>query len=128
MTITAPHAAGTGRDARLYRDLNGILGIIQVTPWLPRWSISEDQAAFFFAGLPADEAAQAVRDAETILGYALGARFTDRFPRPVGSTRHHIRTARLASGLTVELVALAEHMDSPDAREDAPVREMAKVA
>ena len=113
--------AGTMRDARLYRDLHGILGIVQVTPGLPRWSVCEDLAAFFFAGLPADEVPQAFRDAETVLGYAFGVTFRNRKPEPVGSTAHFIRTAELPSGLTLELVALAEHINEADYREDAPV-------
>ena len=37
--------------------------------------------------------------------------FAARWPKPVGSTRHFILTATLASGLKVELVALAEHVE-----------------
>ena len=105
--------------ARLFRDLRKVLDIIQVTPGLPRWSVCEDLAAFFFAGLPADEAPQAFKDAETVLAYAFGVTFKTRKPKPVGSTVHFIRTAELPSGLTVELVALAEHINEADYREDA---------
>jgi hypothetical protein len=128
MTITtAPLApAGTRRDARLYRDLHGILGLVQVTPGLPRWSICEDLAAFFFAGLPAEEVPQSLRDAETVLSYATGATFETRKPDPIGSTRHFIRTAELPSGLRLELVALAETVNEADYREDVP--EMAGAA
>jgi hypothetical protein len=121
-STTAPPAApaGTRRDARLYQDLHGILGIVQVTPGLPRWSVCEDLAAFFFAGLPADDVPQAFRDAETVLAYAFGAVFETRRPEPVGSTRHFIRTAELPSGLKVELVALAGTVNEADYREDAP--------
>ncbi len=126
MTLTTDHRPaaqappGTRRDARLYQDLHGILGIVQITPGLPRWSVCEDLAAFFFAGLPADEVPQALRDAETVLAYAFGAVFRNRKPDPIGSTRHFIRTAKLASGLKVELVALAETVNEADYREDAP--------
>lgn len=116
-------AAAADPRARLFPDLHKLLDVVQVTPGLPRWSVSHDQAAFFFAGLPADDVPQAFKDAETVLAYAFGAVFATRKPEPVGSTRHFIRTAELASGLTLELVALAETVNEADYREDAPVRE-----
>jgi hypothetical protein len=109
-TIDRPDLVEAPPDLRddLFADLHKILGLIQVTPGLPRWSLSKDSVAFFFAGLAADEAGQAVRDAETVLAYAFGAVFEDRWPKPIGSMRHRVRTAELPSGLKVELVVPAE--------------------
>ena len=72
-----------------------------------------DLGVVFFAGLEPPEAAERLADTETVLAYAFGVTFTDRWPVPVGSTRHHIRTAVLQSGLTVDLVALAEQTSGP---------------
>ena len=79
---------------------------------LPFPKISEDRAVFYFvAAQSAGEAQQGMRYAETVLSDALNTGFAARWPKPVGSTRHFILTATLASGLKVELVALAEHVE-----------------
>jgi hypothetical protein len=110
----------SARDGR-YLDAHRILTVAEGV--LPFPQLSRDRATFYFVGLPADEAPQAVRDAQTVLGYGLNAAFIPRRTR-LGSSSHYILTAVLASGMKVELVALAEHVSD----EDSPVREMAEVA
>jgi hypothetical protein len=109
-----------------FRDVRRILDITEVTPGLPLPSISRDRAVFFFVGAAhAEDAREAVRLAETILRSALLAVFYPRRTQ-AGSTRHYILTALLPSGLTVDIVALAEHIDGPEARETKP--ELAEAA
>ena len=80
---------------------------------LPFPKISEDRAVFYFVGAKdADEARRGILNAETVLSDALNTGFATRYPEPVGSTRHVVRTAKLPSGLKVELVALAEHVEA----------------
>lgn len=102
--------------AARYRDAHHILNLAEDT--LPFPKLSEDRATFFFVGLPADEAPQAVADAQTILSYGLNAAFLPRRTK-LGSTAHYILTAVLPSGMKVELVALGEHFAAD--REVAPV-------
>ena len=98
-----------------FRDVRRILDITEVTPGIPLPHISKDRAVFFFAGIcHAEDAVQMLRDAETILGYAFKVTFTPRRTK-AGSTEHHILTAMLPSGLMIDLVALAEHIDSQPA-------------
>ena len=115
MTTTSP----AGR-AGYFRDVRAIWDLTESTPGLPIPSIGRDRAVFFFVGLThRAEARQAMAEAETILRSGLLAAF---FPRrtQAGSTRHYILTAVLASGLTVDLVAMAEHFDSEDAASREP--------
>jgi hypothetical protein len=105
-------------DAERFQDASRVMDVAAHTPGMPFPSVSRDQAAFFFSGIDdAAEAKAAVRDAETILHCALMVAFTTR--RAVyGSSRHVIRTAKLPSGLKVELVALASQMEPQDAGQD----------
>jgi hypothetical protein len=98
--------------AAWFADVRRIIDITEVTPGLPLPRIAPDRAVYFFIAIthPADAQA-AIRDAETILGYALDASFVTRRTR-AGSTEHHILTAILRSGLQVDLVALAEQIDA----------------
>lgn len=108
-----------------FRDVHAILKVTESTPGLPLPRIAPDRATFFFVGIThRTEARQAIAEAETILRSALLAAF---FPRrtQIGTSRHYILTAVLPSGLMVDLVAMAEHFDSPE--QDAP-RELAEVA
>lgn len=114
MTITTDLAAPPARAAR-YRDARRILEIAE--GGLPFPAISQRGASFFFTGAPDGASArQAIADAETVLGYAFGVKFEDVRPREMGSTRHVIRTAKLPSGMLLELSILAEHYDGQDAR------------
>jgi len=118
--MNAPNA-----HAGWFRDVRRILDIIEVTPGLPLPSICKDRAVFFFVGAAhAEDAREAIRLAEIILQ---GALLTVFYPRrtQAGSTRHYILTAVLPSGLMVDLVALAEHIDG----QDTPAgRELARAA
>jgi hypothetical protein len=116
----------TSERSGVFRDARLILDIAEVTPGIPFPCISSDRATFFFVGCAhAKEAAEAVADAREILGYALKAEFCPRRTQ-AGSTSHYVLTALLASGLRVEIVALAEHIDGKPARQSAP--ELAAVA
>ena len=108
-----------------FRDVRAIINITETTPGLPLPRIAPDRAVFLFVGITHRAAAWlAMAEAETILRSGLLAAF---FPRrtQIGSAAHYILTAVLPSGLQVDLVAMAEHFDSP--AEDAP-RELARSA
>lgn len=105
-----------GRDRR-YLDAHRILTVAEGI--LPFPNLSRDRATFFFVGLPADEAPQAMKDARTVLSYGLNAAFIPRRTK-LGSTSHYILTAVLASGMKLELVALGEHINWDDVPELAP--------
>ena len=116
---TLNDSSTSGRGG-VFRDARRILGIAEVTPGLPFPSISKDRAVFFYTGCGGRrEAARAAADAREILGSALPAEFRPRMVL-AGSTRHYILTALLPSGLKVEIVALAGHIDGQPARQDTP--------
>lgn len=112
-------AAGADPDAGRYADAHRIMHLAQEVPGIPFPSICRDRATFFFTALPDDEAAEAIRTAGTILGYALGVTFEPRRTEAHG-VRHDILTAELGSGLKVDLAARAQYAGGQDAREDAP--------
>lgn len=115
-----PNSAG---HADWFRDMRRILDITEVTPGLPLPRIAPDRAVYFFTGITrAADAAQALRDAETVLADTLDVTFTPRRTR-YGSAEHHILSAILPSGLLIDLVALAEHIDA-----DAPRRGLVAAA
>ena len=110
-----------------FADIRRLLDVIEVTPGLPLPYISKDRVTFFYTGITHPvEATAAARRAETILRSAFVANFALRHTEAHG-VRHDILTAVLPSGLTVDLVTLAAHVEKPSAsRPDAP--EMARVA
>lgn len=112
MTITT----ASGRDGR-YLDAHRILAVAEGI--LPFPSISRDRATFFFVGLEAGQAPQALKDARTVLSYGLNAAFIPRRTN-IGSASHFILTAKLPSGMKIELVALGEHINGDDIGELAP--------
>ena len=99
-----------------WRDAHHILTLAESV--LPFPKLSEDRATFFFVGLPAADAPQAVADAQAVLSYGLNTAFLPRRTK-LGSTSHYILTAVLPSGMKVELVGLGEHFTAGPA--DAPV-------
>lgn len=105
-------------DAR-YADAHRVMAVAEATPGIPFPSISRDRATLFFLGItdPA-EAVQAVQDAAVILGYALKARFEPR-QTVAHDVRHDILTAKLPSGLFVDLVARAQYIGGQDVPQDA---------
>ena len=104
-----------------FRDVRRLLDITEVTPGLPLPRIGPDSATYFFVGVAhAKEARADVRQAETILRTAFLVNFAPRWTQ-AGSTRHYILTAMLPSGLTVDIVALAQHFDEVDAPGREPV-------
>jgi hypothetical protein len=110
-------------DAARITDAQHILEAARATG-LPFPSLSRDRAVFFFVAIADAKTARAERaQAECSLQYALRVPFAPRRTR-AGSTEHHILTAVLPSGMKVDLVALAEHIDGVD----APARELAEVA
>jgi len=114
-------------DAPRITDAQHILEIARTTG-LPFPSVSRDQAVFFFTGLrDRTEARAAVHRAEAALRFALVAKFKPRPDRSAGSTKHYILSAELPSGLRVDIVAMAEHFDSPE-REDERSDERVAVA
>ena len=92
-----------------------LLYLAEHTPGIPFPRIAPGSAALSFTGY--DDPAQARKDAETVIAYALGITFEDRPVQEAGSTKHHIRSAR-TNGLRIDLVALAEHIGSPASRQD----------
>ena len=111
LTTDPPGLAAPEVTAAVYHDAKRLIDITQASG-LPFPKISEDRAVFYFvAAQSAGEAQQGMRYAETVLSDALNTGFSTRHPEPVGSTRHVVRTAKLPSGLKVELVALAEHVE-----------------
>ena len=105
--------------AGVFRDIHAIYDLTETVPGLPMPHVGSGRAVFFFVGIihPAD-ARQALYRAETILRSGLLAAFYPRRTK-AGSTEHYILTAVLPSGLMVDLVALAQHIDAPDAPADA---------
>jgi hypothetical protein len=108
-----------------FRDVRRILDITEVTPGLPIPFISSDRASYYFTAITrAEDAAEAVRLAETVFAYALGVTFAPPVTEQTGTTRRDLYCAILPSGLIVSLVAVA---GLPVDREDAP-RKLAAVA
>lgn len=114
----------TSERAAWLSDVRRILKIFEAIPGLPVPHISKYRASFHFTFIASkDEAAEAVLNAAAILGHALSVRFTPAWTE-CGSSRHCLLEASLPSGLTVCLVAKAEHVDPRDFPvdgEDAPV-------
>jgi hypothetical protein len=94
-----------------FADARRILDIAEVTPGLPFPSVCATIAAFNFTQIThAQDAAEAVAMAETILSYALDATFSRKDIAPIGSSEHWAIAAFLPSGLEVDIVAKAQHM------------------
>lgn len=115
-----------GTHAAWFADVRRILDIAEVTPGIPLPFISSDRVSFYFTAIThADDAAEAVSAAETILGYALGVTFDPPEPTEGAGIPHRAIKAYLPSGLLVALVAKAEHAnpESYVARRVAAIRE-----
>ncbi len=114
MTITEAPAADTLRaneHAGWFRDVRRIIDITEVTPGLPLPRISGERAAFHYNGIThAKDAAESVAMAETILSYALRLTFEPRTALAGDDTERYILEAFMPSGLAVDIVAKAEHM------------------
>lgn len=113
-----------------WRDVRRIWDITEVTPGLPVPAISSTRAVFDYRRIThAADAAERVALAETILSYALNLTFARREALAGDDTLRYILEAFMPSGLAVDIVARAEHMQhepAPVSREDAP--ELAAVA
>ena len=102
---STPGHAGYWQDVRLIWDL------AEHTPGLPVPSISATRAAFHYNGIThAKDAAESVALAETILSYALHLTFARREAMAGDDTVRYILEAFMPSGLAVDIVAKAEHM------------------
>jgi hypothetical protein len=119
------HARTHPDDAR-FDDADRILKVARAAKGFPFPSVCRDRAVFFFLADPdAAETRKALYRAETVLRCALLAKFEPRRTQ-AGSTAHYILTAKLPSGMFIDLVTLAEHIDGQDERQDAS--ELAGVA
>jgi hypothetical protein len=108
----------TNEHAGWFRDVHRLLDVTQVTPGLPLPSVSKDVAAFHYTSIThAQDAAEAVTLAETVLSYALKVHFEPRRPDPVGTAAYYILSAYMGSGLRVDIVARAQVFDAAPARE-----------
>jgi hypothetical protein len=106
------------RPARLHDRIH-LLGLAMKFPCLADPSASPYLIAFRYTDeTDAEAAAESVRTAEGILSRQLGVTFGGNYPHPIGSSAHYQRTARLASGLHVFIVARAEVGPLIEARED----------
>ena len=113
------HARTHPDDAR-FDDADRILKVARTTKGFPFPSVCKDRAVFFFLADPdAAETRKALYRAETLLRCALLVRFEPRRTQ-AGSTTHYILTAKLPSGMLIDLVTLAEFIDGQDERQDAP--------
>jgi hypothetical protein len=100
-----------------FRDVHRILEITEVTPGLPLPSVGSTLAAFYFTAIThAEDAAEAVILAETVLGYALQVEFAPRDTPPIGSAAHYVLSAYMPSGLRVDIVARAGIFGGQDER------------
>lgn len=122
----------TGHEA-WFRDVRIVHVTAEHMDGLPLPFTGPDYATFYFTGIVHPEDTRAVLDrAVCIFRKAFGpdVRFGDRESQ-AGSTRWYHVEASLPSGLTLALVAKAEHLDGydlPALAEDAPVRERQAVA
>ena len=92
--------------------------MVDSTEGLPMPSTGHGRTAFNFAQVKnAERAQRAMAVAEATLVRRLGLTFTDRDVAPQGSAAYWIRTAWMAGGLWVDLVALAAHKPAEDAPE-----------
>ena len=101
----------TNQHPGRFADARRILDIAEVTPGLPFPSICATIASFNYTQVThAQDAAEAVAMAETILSYALKLTFEPADIAPIGSSDHYVLEAYLPSGLKVAIVAKAQHM------------------
>ena len=98
--------------AGYWDEVRSIWNLAQHTPGLPIPVIRSDSASFYFITIPhPDDAAEAVRDAEEILGYAFRVTFAEARTVQAGADRFSVRDAYLPSGLRLAIVARAEQAD-----------------
>lgn len=99
------------------RDIHRLYDVVDADPAVPMPSVGRDgRAAFSFVKLrDATETQTGMRLTEAVLARELGLVFEDRDITVSWSASYWIRTARMDSGLFVDLVALAAHKPVEDA-------------
>lgn len=99
------------------RDIHRLYDVVDANPAIPLPSVGRDgRAAFSFLRVRDAAGTQTgMRLAEAILTRELGLAFEDRDVTVSWSEAYWIRTARMDSGLFVDLVALAAHKPAEDA-------------
>lgn len=103
-------------DSTRYDDAALIIKLAKITPGLPFPGVSAIQAVFHFTSIVrAEDARRAVAWAETILSHELGLDFKPRDVPRIGSSDHYVLTAKMPSGLRVDIVAKAGIFDGHDA-------------
>ena len=101
----------TGTHAGYWDEVRRIWDIAQVTPGLSIPSISHARAVFDYRSIThAEQSAEAVATAETILSYALCLTFERRTAMAGDDTERYILEAFMPSGLAVDIVAKFDHM------------------
>jgi hypothetical protein len=124
--VTITTAPLPQRSAQI-RDIHALYDVVDSTEGLPMPSTGHGRSSFNFSGVKhAEDAQRAMREAEDVLTRRLGLTFAARDVTPVGSAAYWVRTAWMAGGLAVDLVALAAHKPADGA--GAQVPELATVA
>ena len=110
----------SARQPDYYSDVHNIYNLVEVTPGLPKPFTGPDRAAFHFTSIAHPEDARvAVLTAIVILEDAFKVTFAPARVTQSGSTRRRVFEALMPGGLTVALVAMAEHFEDQDTLETA---------